>query len=132
MSGLKVKLLMIIGLTSFFATIANAEDILIKDVAVSVMDVYVPGNFQAGQDAYVVVNGLFPNSCYSLGTPLVKNIDDYTHEIRTMAKVRSGICLRVLVPYNQEISLGALKSGLHTLKFSADDDTYFEKTMAVK
>ena len=110
---------------------AAAEDITVKEVAVSVMDAYIPNGLKGGDDAYVVVNGLFPNSCYTLERAEVKHISDFSHQIRTIAKVRSGICLRVLVPYNKEISLGALKSGVHTLKFSADDDTYFEKTMTI-
>lgn len=128
---LNVKLL-VIGLVSIMSGTALAETITVKEVAVSVMDAYIPSDITISKEAYVVVNGLFPNSCYTLAGAEVKHLDDFNHQVRTIAKVRSGICLRVLVPYNKEISLGLLQAGEHKIKFAADDDTYFEKAMIVK
>lgn len=129
MNFVKLHVVLFVALLS---TPAFAEEITYKNVAVSVMDVYVPGNLKSDQDAFVVVNGLFPNSCYSFESSEVKHTSDFTHQIKTIAKVKSGICLRVFVPYTKEVSLGMLKSGPHTLTFVADDDTYFEKTLVIQ
>lgn len=115
-----------------FGSIASADAITYKEVAVSLTDVYVPSGFDSSADAYVVVNGLFPNSCYSLAEPQIDNVSATEHNVRTIAKVKSGICLRVFVPFNKEISLGKLTSGKHTLRFYADDGTYFEKSMSIE
>lgn len=130
MRGTKFLLLaLLISLPGAFAS--ADQEITYKEVAISVMDAFVPGGIKANQNAYVVVNGLFPNSCYSLIGEEVKHVDGFTHEIRTIAKVRSGICLRVLVPFNREISLGQLSQGTHVVRFISDDATYFEKNMTI-
>lgn len=130
MCTLKIKLV-VIGIISIISGAAVAEEVTVKEVAVSVVDAYIPNVTTSLKEAYIVVNGLFPNSCYSLHDTEVKHFDQFTHQLRTIAKVTSGICFRRLVPYNREVSLGFLKKGEHKIKFSADDDTYFEKTMVV-
>lgn len=114
-----------------FAT-AQAETVLVKQVAVGVMDAYIPSGFDSKSDAYVVVNGMFPNSCYSLIEPQVDHKDKNTHEVKTMADVRQSICLRVFVPFTKEISLGKLDAGKHTVRFVSDDGTAFEKNLSVE
>lgn len=129
---LMAKLVSVLAV-AFISVAAQAdEEITYKDVAVSVMDVYVPTTIKADQNAFVVVNGMFPNSCYSYSGAEVKSTGDFTHQIRTIATVKSGICLRVFVPYTKEVSLGKLKAGTHKLTFLADDDTYFEKTLVIQ
>lgn len=115
-----------------FTTVAIAEDLNIKEVAVSVNDAYIPSGFDSNSDAYVVVNGLFPNTCYSMSDAKVANKSATEHEVQTMAKVKPGICIRVFVPFNKEISLGHLSAGKHTVRFIADDGTYFEKVLVVE
>ncbi len=128
---MKAKIILTAALV-FSVVMASAEEITFKDVAVSVIDAYIPSNIKVGDNALVVVNGLFPNSCYSYSRSDVYHVDDFNHQIKTIAKVRSGICLRVLVPFNNEVSLGQLKAGEHRVSFIADDDTYFNKTFIVK
>lgn len=115
-----------------FASVATAEDLNVKEVAVSVNDAYIPSGFDSNSDAYVVVNGLFPNTCYSMSEAKVSNKSTTEHEVLTMAKVKPGICIRVFVPFNKEISLGRLAPGKHTVRFMADDGTYFEKVLVVE
>lgn len=115
-----------------FSTAAIAEDLNTKEVAVSVNDAYIPSGFDSNADAYVVVNGLFPNTCYSMSTPKIANKSATEHEVQTMATVKPGICIRVFVPFNKEISLGRLSAGKHTVRFLADDGTYFEKVLVVE
>ncbi len=103
----------------------------IKELSVGVNGVYIPSGFTNKAEAYVVVNGLFPNSCYTLIDPKVKHISTFNHEIMTMASVRQGICLRVLVPFKEEISIGKLSTGVHTLRFVADDGTAVEEKIEI-
>lgn len=111
---------------------AQAENLNVKEVAVSVSDAYIPSGFDSKSEAYVVVSGLFPNTCYSMSEAKISDKSTTEHEIQTMAKVKPGICIRVFVPFNKEISLGKLASGKHTVRFVADDGTYFEKTIDVE
>lgn len=102
-----------------------------KELSVGVNGVYVPPGFNSKVETYVVVNGLFPNSCYTLIEPKVKHVSTFTHEILTMAKVRQGICLRVYVPFKEEIVIGKLAVGVHTLRFVAEDGTSVEEKIEV-
>ncbi len=115
-----------------FATTAQAENLTVKEVAVSVNDAYIPSGFDSKSEAYVVVTGLFPNTCYSMSEAKIDHKTATEHEIQTMAKVKPGICIRVFVPFNKEITLGYLASGKHTVRFMADDGTYFEKNLVVE
>ena len=115
-----------------FLSAANAENLPLKEVAVSVNDAYIPNSFDSKSEAYVVVSGLFPNTCYSMSEPKIDHKSATEHEIQTMAKVKPGICIRVFVPFNKEIKLGFLVSGTHTVRFLADDGTYFEKSLVVE
>jgi hypothetical protein len=129
---LKQTNLIFAALIALLSTTAHAEEIIINQVGVQVIDVYVPSALKADAEAYVVVNGLFPNTCYTLNRVDVVHKTPFSHQIRTIADVRSGICLRVLVPFNKEVPLGVLKAGEHILTFVADDGTSFEKSIILK
>ena len=70
-----------------------------KEVAVGISGVYVPGHFDSSSDAYMVVNGIFPNGCYRWKRSEVINKDSFNHEITSYASVSQGMCLMVLVPF---------------------------------
>jgi hypothetical protein len=110
----------------------NAEAVQSKIVPIGVSSVYVPGGFGPDADAFVVASGTFPNSCYKWDHTEVTNVDPMTHEIRSFASVAQTMCLMVIVPYSQEIGLGRMASGTHTLRFLAGDGTYFERTLTVE
>lgn len=103
-----------------------------KEVSLAVSEVYVPGGFSSTTDAYVIVSGMFPNSCYSWARADVTNVSPLFHEVRAVANVSQQMCLMVLVPYTQEVKLGRLQSGDHTLRFVNSDGTYFEKSLKVE
>lgn len=128
------KLLLTVALGfAFLGATAQANNLQTKEIAVSVSGVYIPSGFDSKSDAYVVVNGLFPNTCYSMSEARVENKSATEHVVRTIAKVvQQSICIRVFVPFNQEISLGNLSSGTHTVDFVADDGTSFQKTFTVE
>ncbi len=124
----------LISLLTFTAvnSYADSQQEIVKEVAVSVMDVYVPSSLKGDQQGYVVITGLFPNTCYTFNRTEVNNVSAFEHEIRAIANVRSGICLRMLVPFNSELPLGYLKKGQHKLSFIADDGTSSEKVFELK
>ncbi len=127
------KVLVVAALAFFgFVTAANAQNLTVKEVAVSVTDAFIPSGFDSKSEAYVVVNGLFPNTCYSMSEPIIDHKTTTEHEVQTMAKVKPGICIRVFVPFNKEITLGYLATGKHTVRFLSDDGTYFEKSLVIE
>lgn len=103
-----------------------------KEVQIGLSGVYVPGGFDSSSDAFVVVNGIFPNGCYRWSRAEVTNVDDFTHEVKSMAAVSQGMCIMVLVPFQKEVRLGKFPSGNHTLRFANGDGTYFEKNLKVE
>lgn len=103
-----------------------------KDVVLSISDAYVPSGFDSGSDAYVVVNGFFPNTCYQWKHAAVHRSAPLVHEIRSVGKVRQGMCLMMLVPFTQEVRLGRLERGAHVLRFVNGDGTWIEKRMNIE
>lgn len=121
----------IVALT--FALQARATDpVATKDVTISLNDVFVPGGFDSTSDAYVVVNGIFPNGCYKWKGVSRKDVSNLEHEITSVASVSQGMCIQVLVPFTKEVRLGKLDTGKHTLRFLSGDGTFIEKTLAVE
>jgi len=127
----RIILSMMLGL-GFLSGGAQAEVIRTREVYLHINDVFVPTEKSANGNSYVVVSGMFPNSCYQWNRAEVVHPTDNTHQIRLVANVSEGMCLMVLVPYTKEVSLGNLSAGEHTLRFVNGDDTYFERTMTVK
>lgn len=102
------------------------------DVTIAISDAYVPSGFDSGSDAFVVVNGLFPNTCYKWKEAVIQNPGATLHEIRSMATVSQGMCLMMMVPFTKEVQLGKLEKGNHVLRFVNGDGTYLEKQMVVE
>jgi hypothetical protein len=127
---MKKLLIAIVTLTSLsvFADEQPAQ----KEVPVGISGVFVPGGFDSNSDAYVVVNGVFPNGCYRWSRADETRTDAFTHEIRSMATVTQGMCIMVLVPFQKDIRLGKLAVGKHMLRFVNGDGTFFEKSLSVE
>ena len=112
---------------------ANASEPTEKVVSVNVHEAFFPGNFDATSDVYVVVSGMFPNSCYrwsdaSVNHDKARNI----HEVHSTAIVNQGMCLMVLVPFQKEVRLGVLGRGEHKVRFMNGDGTYLEKMISLE
>ena len=103
-----------------------------KDLVIGINDVYVPSGFDSGANAFVVVNGIFPNSCYRYKDAEVVHTSTTVHEIRAHATVSQGMCLMVLVPFSKEVQLGQLITGTHSLRFINGDGTYMERQLVVE
>lgn len=108
---------------------AAAQD---REVIVGINEAFIPGGFDIYSETYVVASGIFPNGCYKWSHVDVKHVDKFNHEIRSVANVRQGMCIMVLIPFNKEVKLGKFDAGQHTLRFVNGDGTYLEKTMVVE
>ncbi|MGZ3768849.1 MAG: hypothetical protein ACXVCP_05090 [Bdellovibrio sp.] len=132
-----MKAIKYVLLTAFFALSAQAQPGQSqvpqeKEVQVSLSGVYVPGGFDSASDTFVVVNGIFPNGCYRWSRAEVSDVNDFTHEIKSIAAVSQGMCIMVLVPFQKEVRLGKFRAGTHTLRFANGDGTYFEKNLKIE
>jgi hypothetical protein len=118
---------------AFLAIPASYADVpLTRDVVVSISDAYIPSGFDSNSDAFVVVNGIFPNSCYRMKEAKVDHIGTSLHEVTTYATVTEGMCLMVLVPFNKEVRVGKLTTGEHKVRFMNGDGTYMERALTVE
>ena len=112
------------------AAVANSPSQ--NEVPLPVSDVFIPSGFDSGSDVYVVLNGYFPNTCYSYKDAQINHLSASEHEVRSMALVRPGMCLMVMLPYTQEVQLGRFDRGDHTLRFLNGDGTFIEKHLKVE
>lgn len=99
---------------------------------ITIADVYIPSGFDSSSDAFVVVNGWFPNSCYKIKNVVVDPKENAIIEISTRATVTEGLCLMVMIPFHKEIQLGKLRVGTHSLRFLNGDGTYMEKQLTIE
>lgn len=124
-------------LLSFFAAFlaipaSYADGPRTRDVVVSISDAYIPSGFDSNSEAFVVVNGIFPNSCYRLKEAKVDHVGANLHEVTTYATVTEGMCLMVLVPFTKEVRVGKLTTGDHKVRFMNGDGTYMEKAITIE
>lgn len=103
-----------------------------RDITVAINDVFIPGGFDTRADAYVVVSGLFPNSCYKWKQADIKHITAVEHEITATATVHQGMCLMMLIPFSKDVRLGMLSKGEHLLRFLSGDGTFLERQLVIE
>jgi hypothetical protein len=102
------------------------------DKVVPITDVYVPNSFDSSTEPYVVVQGIFMNTCYSLKEVKVNTVDASTQEISTIASVKEGSCFGDITPFHKEVKLGRLTAGDHVIRFLHGDGTYMEKKITIQ
>ncbi len=130
---MKLITLLFAAAVGFSGISANAALPSKIDVPVSINEAFIPGGFDADSDVYVIVSGLFSNSCYSWKTANVAhNKATLTHEVMATASVSQGMCLMVLVPFSKEVQLGKLGPGEHKIRFLNGDGTYMEKILVLE
>lgn len=114
------------------APAAFSKDGDVREKVVPINDVYIPSGFDSGSDAFVVVNGWFPHSCYKLKNVKVENVGPLLHQVTTSADVTEGLCLTVIIPFHKEVQLGKLSEGDHRIQFMNGDGTYMEKHLVIE
>lgn len=98
---------------------------------VNISTAVIPSGFD-NSEPVAVVSGLFPNSCYSWARADVTHPTGFTHEVRNVANVQTGMCLMVMIPFSEEVDLGRFSPGSHTIRFVNGDGSYIEKTLQVR
>lgn len=102
-----------------------------RELVLAPVSAFVPNGFDRQSDAYIVVSGMFPNSCYKLRESKVDHVGPALHEVRVVATVTEGLCLTVMIPYSKEIQLGKLNVGDHEIRIMSGDGTYFAKHLVI-
>jgi len=104
-------LIMAVGLFGA-AQITQADDMLPKTVTVAIQKAYIPTGFDDNDRAQITIEGSFPNTCYKVG-PYATKVDPQTRTvtIQQQAYLYKGVCLQVMVPFNQTIDLGLMNTG---------------------
>jgi len=120
----------VILLLSSFPSLAK-ESPLNNEVQANVNSVFIPGPFGTNADVYVIVRGLFQNSCYAWSRAEIRNLDYFNHEVKIFATVTQSPCVMVLIPFENEVRFGKLLTGEHKLRFINGDGTYLEDALTV-
>lgn len=126
------KVLMIAALALVSSSVFATPTVTEKEAQIGISGAFVPAGFDSSSDAYVVVNGVFQNGCYSWKRAEVNTTGEFTHEVKSIATVKQGMCIMVLIPFQKDIRIGKLPQGSHTLKFLNGDGTYLEKNLIVE
>ena len=73
---------------------------------------YVADGFDSNDNVQIVMEGVFPDTCYKPG-PAYARVNDETRTIhvRATAYLYDGLCLRMIVPYHQVLDIGILRQG---------------------
>lgn len=124
-----LSILLLIALPSFGGGMGAFQS---KKMVVAVTQAYIPSGFDSKSEQMVVVNGYFPNGCYSFDSFEVKHPDTFRHEVTVYANVLQAMCTMAIIPYQKEVLLGVLASGNHTLVFPSSDGTSIEQKFTVE
>ena len=75
---------------------------------------YNPDGFDTNDNVQLVAEGIFPNTCFKPASPKVEvNHDTKTIAVASSAYQYQGMCLQVMLPYNQTMDVGMLKNGTY-------------------
>lgn len=129
---MKTAILALLAVLALNSNRAAAKQGDPHDKVVPISDVFVPSNFDGRSEPYVVVNGIFMNTCYSLKDVKVNVLNANTQEISTIATVKEGKCYGDITPFHREVKLGSLTKGEHVIRFLHGDGTYMEKKITIE
>lgn len=73
--------------------------------------VYIPRGFDNNDNVQIAAEGIFPNTCLKIAAPDI-HVDEVLKRvtINPKAYMYGGICLFVIVPYQQTLDLGIIKT----------------------
>lgn len=120
-----MKLLNIAILMGLMGSVTMIADEIQPDtnpntVTVAIQKAFIPEGFDDNDRTQVTVEGFFPNTCYKVG-PYATKVDPKTRTItiQQQAYHYNGVCLQMLVPFNQTIDLGIITAGEYSLRDAA-------------
>ncbi len=107
------RLLTLMLASTGFSTALVADEI----VAVAAERVFVPTGFDDNDDVEVVVDGVFPDTCYHI-VPGTFEVDVATGSVTLFPKARrsDALCLMLPVPYTYVFNLGKMPMGRFRVK----------------
>lgn len=94
--------------------VVNAQDDESKPSLVNapISRIYTPTGFDDNDNAQVIVEGEFENTCFKVGPVRLKvNREDQVVQFQLMAIQYKGTCLQVKTPFIKTIDLGILPEG---------------------
>jgi len=131
--GIMMKRIMLSVAMVMAFGVAQAEDeVTVVESTVGLTGAFVPGGFDSQSEVFVVVSGMFPNSCYAWSRAEVSMGENNTIDIQAKANITQGVlCYRFLQPYQKEVQIGQLSPGRYTLRFANGDGTYFQEPLVI-
>ena len=110
---------------SFFAILFASQAMAAFEpniVPVTFDRVYVPDGFDDNDHAQIIGEGFFPNSCYRYAFTKV-NVDhgDKIITLKPFAYKYDGICLQMLINFNNPVDLGVLQAGRYNIVRHGDN-----------
>ena len=98
-------------------------------VAVAAEHLFVPTGFDDNDTTEVVVAGILPNACYSsVKGELVVDQQNKVITVTPKARIASGPCLQVVVPFSTVFEVGILAMGSYKVKVAGSD---LERTLTI-
>ena len=85
--------------------------------------VYSPVGFDDNDNAQIVFEGFYPNTCYRAGLTYY-NVDQEKKVIKIINQAYfhpKSVCAMVIIPYKKVINLGLLKEGKYSVQFRSDE-----------
>jgi hypothetical protein len=106
----------LIALTSTLGSIAAWGQAAPVVIPTSFSKVYAPNGYDDNDKVQIVGEGLFPNSCYRYEDTKIKvNHESKTISLESSAYKYQGICLMVIVPFDQVLDVGLLQKGTYKI-----------------
>lgn len=115
MRALKLSLLIMVlgGISKLWADDDSTQPSLVN---APVTNVYTPSGFDDNDNAQVVVEGEFQNTCYKVGPVRLKvDREEQKIQFQLMALKYSGPCLEVRTPFIKVVDLGILPEGKYSV-----------------
>lgn len=88
-------------------------------VEAMISTVYAPAGFDDNDNIQIVIEGIFPNTCYKSG-PSKVSVTGERIQIVQQAYYYDGHCFQMMVPYEKVIDIGILKAQNYSV-FVADE-----------
>ncbi len=126
----------LLGAIVAFTITAHAQPIPVgESISYLPKRIFVPIGFDDNDNSQVVLDGFYPNTCFTVGTTSLE-IDHEKREIKIDSHtiyIPGAVCLDVLVPYTVTVDLGLLRVGTYSVLAKPEVGNYvFFKNLPVE